>query len=146
MFRFDTRQDENVTVRNVSTAPRLNETTAVRSVTCGTNVDPERGEQAARGDGEAEGERDAEDDADECGHQVVRSAFREEHLDKMETLGADRTRHAHLGLPLGSEHDEDHHDEEHSSADREQSEEEEERGHEVADLLGLFDERRPWCR
>ena len=47
----------------------------------------------------------------------------------------DGARHAHLRLPLGGKHHEDHDDQEHAGADREEAEDHEERGHEVPYLL-----------
>ena len=54
-------------------------------------------------------------------------------------LRADRARHAHLRLPLGGEHHEDHEDEHDAGGDREHAQHQEERREEVAVRLALLD-------
>ena len=88
---------------------------------------------------EAERRADAQRRADGAGDEVVGHAFGDEGLDQVAALRADRAGHAHLGLPLGGEHHEDHEDQHDAGGDREEAEDEEEGREHVADLLGLFD-------
>ena len=97
--------------------------------------------QAAAGEGSPQGQGDdqpgqnAQHDADRGGHQVVGGAFEDEHLHQVAALGTHGTRHAHFGLALGSQHDEDQENQHQPGGDAEQAGNDEDGGEGAGTLL-----------
>ncbi len=104
------------------------------------NAEAEFGEDAGHDLGHAKRDDDTQASADHGGEDIVGHSLRHEHLDQLPALGPDRASHAHLRLPLGGEHDEDHDDEQHAGGDGEEPEDEEEGGEDVARCFGILNE------
>jgi hypothetical protein len=106
----------------------------------GLNRDPERLEDGAHDLDHGQRHQHSQRRADEGRAQIVGHSFRQEGLDQLAALGAQRAGHAHLRLSLGSQHHEDHEDEENAGGDGEEAHHQEHGAHDVAEDLSIVDE------